>query len=70
MSSIICFIFGAIGVFTIGAAMKIVGEIVYDGTSVTYLKIGDRLQEIAVLFGAERAYAPRHTAIRAKEENI
>lgn len=69
MSSIICFIFGAIGVFTIGAAMKIVGEIVYEGTSVTYLKIGDRLQEIAVLLGAEKEYAPKHAAIR-EEENI
>lgn len=69
ISNFVCFIFGAVGVLTIGISMKIVGEIVEEGTSETFLKLGDALQRIAVLFGADRSYAPKHAAIR-EEENI
>lgn len=69
ISNFVCFIFGSIGVLTIGVVLKIIGEFVYEGSSETFLKIGNALQKIAVLFGADRSYAPKHAAVR-EEENI
>lgn len=69
MSSIICFIFGAIGVLTIGVSMKIIGEFFEEGTSATYIQIGNRLRAVANRLGAEKEYAPRHAYVRVKGED-